>query len=120
MSPGTALADDVIGDAPPGRGRSAEGLLVAGALAVMVLLPLAEIVLRSVFHTSLWNSGTLVQHLTLLVGMAGSALAARDGRLLTLATGAWLPRTWAAKGRWFSQTVAAALAGSLTVASMQF
>lgn len=102
------------------RGRAGEELLLALALAIMVALPLIEIVLRSVFHSSLGNPGAVVQHLTLFVGMAGSALAARDDRLLTLATGTWLRGAWAERGRWISHTVAAAVAGVLGLASLQF
>jgi C4-dicarboxylate transporter DctM subunit len=102
------------------RGRAVEELLIAGALAIMVALPLTEILLRSVFHTSLGNPGALVQHLTLFIGMAGSVLAARDDRLLTLATGNWLRGAWATRARWFSHSVAAAVAGALGVAGWQF
>ncbi len=126
MNSPAALASTVSMTAPtalrlaPGRWPAVEELLLAGALAVMVALPLTEILLRSVFHTSLGNPGALVQHLTLFVGMAGSALAARDNRLLTLATGYWLRGTWAIYGRWFNHTVAAAVAGALGLAGWQF
>ncbi|HXS31017.1 MAG TPA: TRAP transporter small permease subunit, partial [Steroidobacteraceae bacterium] len=126
MNSDASLADDTLDEdepevrnAPP-SGRSPEEWFVVAALVVMVVLPLANIVLRSIFHVGLWNEGTLVQHLTLFVGMAGSALAARNGRLLTLATGSWLPASWAAPSRWFSQMVAATIAGSLALASAQF
>ncbi len=104
----------------PVNGRTGEERVLAGALALMMALPLTEILLRSVFHTSLGNPATLVQHLTLFIGMAGSVLAARDNRLLTLATGHWLRGTWAVRGRWFSYTVAAAVAAALGLAGGQF
>jgi tripartite ATP-independent transporter DctM subunit len=57
----------------------------------MVALPLAEIVARAAFRTGVPGSGAFVQHLTLWVGFLGAALAAREGRLLELATGAFIP-----------------------------
>ena len=57
----------------------------------MALLPLAEIVWRVVAHTGIPGSGPFVQHLTLWVGFLGAAIAAREGRLLALATGTMIP-----------------------------
>jgi C4-dicarboxylate transporter, DctM subunit len=62
--------------------------LVAVAI---VVLPLAEIVLRRFFETGLPGSGPFTLHLTLWVGLLGAAIAARDGKLLTLATGTLWP-----------------------------
>jgi len=57
----------------------------------MVVLPLAEIVLRRLFNVGIPGSIPFVQHLTLWVAFLGAALAARDGKLLALATGTFLP-----------------------------
>ncbi len=57
----------------------------------MVLLPLAEVLWRSLFKAGVPGSGPFVQHLTLVVGYLGAALAAREGRLLALATGTFIP-----------------------------
>ena len=62
------------------------------ALLAMVFLPLAEIVIRRAFGHGLPGSGPIVQHLTLWVGFLGAAMAARDGKLLALATGTFIPR----------------------------
>src|SRR5258707_6365371 len=59
-----------------------ENLLVVISLAAMMLLPVVEILLRAIFKTGLSGSSAIVQHLTLIVGMLGGAIAARDGRLL--------------------------------------
>src|SRR6266853_6799648 len=59
-----------------------ENLLVVISLAAMMLLPVIEILLRAIFKTGLSGSSAIVQHLTLIVGMLGGAIAARDGRLL--------------------------------------
>lgn len=64
----------------------------------MAALPLIEALLRSTAGVGVPGAGPLVQHLTLWVAFLGAALAAREGRLLTLATGELMPRDgW---GRW--------------------
>ena len=65
--------------------RNGENLAVSLALAAMVVLPLAEIVLRKIFHTGISGSTAFVQHFCLIVGMLGGAVAARDDRLVRLA-----------------------------------
>jgi len=72
-----------------------EDLIASFALLVMVLLPLSEIVARKAFGRGIPASGPIVQHLTLWVGFLGAAIAARDGKLLALATGTFIPA-----GRW--------------------
>src|SRR5207248_9574928 len=69
-----------------------EDLVASLALLVMVVLPLAEIVSRRVFSRGIPGSGPIVQHLTLWVGFLGAAIAARDGKLLALATGTFIPQ----------------------------
>jgi TRAP-type C4-dicarboxylate transport system permease small subunit len=54
-------------------------------LATMIVLPLAEIALRQ-FSVGIPSAPEFLRHLTLLVGMLGGALAAREGRLLALAS----------------------------------
>ena len=66
--------------------------LASLCLLVMVLLPLAEIVFRRAFARGIPASGPIVQHLTLWVGFLGAAIAARDGKLLALATGTFIPQ----------------------------
>jgi len=61
------------------------------ALAAMVVLPLAEIVVRRFFGVGIPGSGPFVQHLTLWIGFLGAAIAAREGKLLSLATGTFIP-----------------------------
>ncbi|MBI5770996.1 MAG: TRAP transporter large permease subunit [Verrucomicrobia bacterium] len=101
--------------------RAAEDWLVAAALGAMVALPLIELALRSLFHTGLAGSSTLVQHLSLFISLAGGALAARDGRLLAFSTLPTLLRgRWAAAARWFSHTIAATVAAALALASVHY
>ena len=68
-----------------------EDAVASLALLVMVLLPLLEIVVRRAFGRGVPGSGPIVQHLTLWVGFLGAAMAARDGKLLALATGTFIP-----------------------------
>ncbi len=100
----------------PGR---LEEALAATALAAMVLLPLAEIVARRVFNTGIPGAGPFVQHLTLWVGFVGAMIAAREGELLSLASGTYLPE-WARRpAHVISSAIAAAVTALLCRASLQ-
>ncbi len=76
----------------------------------MAVLPLLEILWRPLFNRGIPGSGPFVQHLTLWVGFLGAAIAAREGRLLALATGTFIP-----EGRWrhAAEITAAAVAGGV-------
>ena len=67
--------------------RRLEDGLVCLALAIVVVLPLAEIALRAIFKIGISGSNAIVQHMTLIIGMLGGAVAARENRLLGLSTG---------------------------------
>jgi len=90
-------------------GRLESGIASA-ALVVMAVLPLLEIAWRPLFKGGIPGSGPFVQHLTLWVGFLGAAIAARDGRLLALATGTFIP-----EGRWrrAAEIIAAAVAAGV-------
>jgi len=81
----------------------------------MAVLPLLEIVWRAAFKTGIPGSGPFVQHLTLWVGFLGAAIAARDGQLLSLATGSFIP-----EGRWRRAAEIAAAAVAAAVATLLF
>src|SRR6186997_956845 len=68
-----------------------ENLLATLALGGLMLLPLAEIVTRKFFESGIPGAGPFAQNLTIWVGLLGAAIAAREGKLLTLATGEFLP-----------------------------
>jgi tripartite ATP-independent transporter DctM subunit len=68
-----------------------EDVVASFALALMVVLPLLEMATRIFFERGIPGSQPFVQHLTLWVGFLGAALAAREGRLLQLATGTFIP-----------------------------
>ncbi|MGE5837497.1 MAG: TRAP transporter large permease subunit [Acidobacteriota bacterium] len=70
----------------------AEGLVASLALGGIMVLPLAEIFSRKFLGGGIPGSGPIAQNLTLWVGLFGAAIAAREGKLLTLATGEFLPK----------------------------
>ena len=89
--------------------RRTEELAASLALAAMVILPLLEIPLRK-FGTGIPGGISIVRHLMLWVAFLGAALAAREGRLLSLATGRLLPEgKLRSGGRLFAAAVAAAV-----------
>ncbi|MBN2431887.1 MAG: TRAP transporter large permease subunit [Acidobacteria bacterium] len=113
--------------APAAGSRSArvikwgENIILALALAVMTLLPLLESLLRLKPGWGIAGSTSVVQHLTLLVGMLGGVVAAREDRLLALSTVELL-----LKGRWrdlarsFAYGVGAAVAVFLAMGAWEF
>lgn len=85
-----------------------ENVLLALALAAMMLLPLAEALLRRFWQTGIPGASAMTQHLVLVVAMLGGAVAAREDRLLSLST-----LTSFLKGRWHSAArVTAAACGA--------
>lgn len=95
--------------------------MVVLALAGMVLIPLIEAVLRKTLNVGIAAAAPLVQHLGLILGMLGGAIAARDERLLSLSA-----LTSLLKGRAknvaqvFSQAFGAAITIVLCAAAWQF
>src|SRR5688500_5817373 len=57
-----------------------------------MLLPLAEIAMRQLLQRGIPGAGPFTLNLTLWVGLLGAAIGAREGKLLTLATGEFLPK----------------------------
>jgi len=99
-----------------------ENLIVSVALGAMVILPLAEALLRRTLHVSIPASIAIVQHMVLVVGMLGGAIAARERRLLALANiGETKLRGWP-KGtaRIFTGGIAVVVTGFLCFAAFQF
>ncbi|MHC4874029.1 MAG: TRAP transporter large permease [Planctomycetota bacterium] len=100
--------------------KSGENLLVCIALAAMVILPVIGIILRP-FETGIEGSDLFVTHLTLLVGILGSALAAREGRLLSLSTAEAFLKGWGKTlVNVFSSGVGAAISFFLMFAGILF
>jgi len=86
--------------------QRAEDTLASLALIGVMILPLGEIVLRSAFTRGIPGEAQFAATLTLWVGMLGAAIAAREGKLLTLATGEFLP---AGRVSDVARTIAAAM-----------
>ncbi len=111
-------AAEVLGH---GSERFAE-FLASGALALMLLLPLAEIAVRPLLGEGIQNQPLLVQHLGLILAMAGAVLAERGGHLTTLGPGLGaLPQPWLRTfAGWAGPGGAALLCGVLAQASWTF
>src|SRR5581483_6933300 len=99
-----------------------EDLAVTLTLSAMVLLPIAEIVLRRTLHTGIVGASIIVQHLGLVAGMLGGAIAAREKRMLALSTlgDSFLRRGGQAIGRATSGAVGGTVSGFLAIASYRF
>ena len=98
-----------------------EDAVVSSAFALMVLLPVSEVALRFFFRGGIPSSVSVVQHLVLVVGMLGGALAARENRLLSFAGAAqWIRGPVADVARVVSHGVGAAMSAGLCLASWQF
>ena len=100
---------------------ASENLLVSLALAAMIVVPLAEVVVRRTLRVGIKGSSSIVQHLCLVVGMVGGVIAARENRLLALSTlGGLLKGRPKSVASGFSGAIAAAVTALLGVASVQF
>ena len=101
-----------------GRG---EDLLMALVLAGVLLLPVAEIALRPLPYGISGGASPIVQHLVLIVGLLGGALAARQGRLLSISTLTTLfSARWQARAGIFTGAVAVLISGLLGLAGWRF
>jgi len=101
--------------------KAAENLALSTALGAMAVLPLAEIALRATFQTGISGAASLTQHLALVASMLGAAVAAREGRLLSLsALDSLLEGRSALLARFFTRSVAVIVAALLFVASAEF
>jgi len=102
-----------------GLGHAETGLVVL-ALAAMAVLPILEIVLRRTVRVGVPGSILIVQHLTLLIAFLGAALAAREGKLLALSTGSFVPERLRDRLRVLGHAAGAGVSAWLTVAALEF
>jgi C4-dicarboxylate transporter DctM subunit len=103
------------------RLRQFENLIVVLSLGAMILLPLAEMLLRRFFHTGISSAASLVQHFCLVLGMVGGAIAARDERLLSLSTvSTFLKGSPKSAAQIFGHAFGAAISAVLGLAAWQF
>jgi tripartite ATP-independent transporter DctM subunit len=91
----------------------AENILATLALGGIMLLPLAEIVSRKYLGGGIPGAGPFSQNLTMWVGMLGAAIAARDGKLLSLATGEFLPKNRIGEGAHVLSAIVSSLIATL-------
>ncbi len=114
------MSRDIGRPTPIGRlvaaAERGEDLVVALAALGLVVLPLSEVVLRRWFNSGIPGSASFAHHLTLIVGLMGAALAAREGTLLSLATGTLLPEGRARD----AAAIIAALVGAFVSAILAF
>jgi tripartite ATP-independent transporter DctM subunit len=113
-------ADGIDASPTPRLWRTVEEYGVLFALLALTVLPLAEIVLRRFVGAGISNSASLVQHLTLIVSMLGAALAARDSRLLSLATATFFKGRLRAAASIVSGAIGAVVTLFLAIGSYQF
>jgi C4-dicarboxylate transporter, DctM subunit len=98
-----------------------ENTIISLVLAGIVMLPLLEAVLRKTLHVGISHSAAIVQHLTLVVGMMGAAVAARENRLLALSRlGELLTGRWRKLAAVFSGASAVAVSVLLATAGVNF
>ncbi len=94
-----------------------EDAIAGSALAFMVVLPLVEVIARTGLFVGIHGAIPIVQHLTLWVGFLGAAMAAREDRLLSLATGNFVPEQYRGPIKVFTGGVGAAICLALAWAS---
>ena len=100
--------------------RQVENLFVVVPLALCALLPFLETILRR-FHTGFAGSIVFVQNFTLIIGMAGAAVAARENRLLSFSTvSSFLKGRAKTAAGVLSHGASAAICALLCLASVQF
>ncbi len=114
------------------RFHTGENIVVAFLLAAMVLLPvtdmaigLFESIVQRVFPkfrlTGISGAYPVVQHLVLVLGLLGAALAARDNRLLSLtAVTSFLKGKWLTIATIFSVSFAVAITAVLSLSGWEF
>ena len=99
----------------------AEQVLVALFLSVMILIAFLQIVLRNFFSTGISWGDSLVRYLVVWVGFIGAALAAKEGKHISIEVASrWIT----GPGRHYFQVlcnlVSAAVCGCLTYAAVKF
>jgi C4-dicarboxylate transporter DctM subunit len=96
-----------------------ENRVASLALGGIMLIPLVEIISRKFFLTAIPGAAAYAATLTLWLGMLGAAIAARQGKLLTLATGEFLPKgRISAVAHVFAGAVGAMIATMLTMGAI--
>jgi tripartite ATP-independent transporter DctM subunit len=100
----------------------ADEWLASGALALMLAIPLLEIILRPLFGQGIENAPLLVQHLGLVLAMFGALLAERGQHLSSLGSGFAAAKNPVIRlgAQHFARASSAVLCGMLAQASWTF
>ena len=100
----------------------ADEWLASGALALMLAIPLLEIILRPLFGQGIENAPLLVQHLGLVLAMFGALLAERGQHLSSLGSGFAAAKNPVIRlgAQHFARANSAVLCGMLAQASWTF
>jgi C4-dicarboxylate transporter DctM subunit len=122
------LEPGAVAPATPAPWHAAENLLLTFFFAVMLVLPLIDILGRKLHQLAAFipanpvsGSLNLVAHSTLAVMMVGGAIAAREGKLLSLSTTASLiPDRFKTAARIFTCGLGAAITLYLVKASFDY
>ena len=101
--------------------RGLEDALLALSLAAIAVLPVAEMILRATGAAGIPGASAVTQHLVLVVGMLGGAVAARERRMLALSTvDAFLAEPWRSRASLVVHALAAGVSAWLAVAGWHF
>jgi C4-dicarboxylate transporter, DctM subunit len=92
--------------------KTFENLILVAVIGALVLLPLMEAALRKIFAASIPGAPTIMQHFTLLIGMLGGAIAARENRLLSMSA---LPSVLTGKAKAICLFIGLSVAAAFTL-----
>ena len=98
-----------------------EQILVALFLSAMILIAFLQIVLRNFFSTGISWGDSLVRYLVVWVGFIGAALAAKEGKHISIEVASkWITGPGRHYFQVLSNLVSAAVCGCLTYAAVKF
>lgn len=98
-----------------------ENSILIFCLFALIFLPLLERVMRGFFNTGIEGEAEFVLHFSLVIGMVGGAIAAREKRLLGISTIAhFLKGPWKIAADVFANSWAAVVTGVLGYAGYLF
>lgn len=101
---------------------SGDNALASLALGLMVLIPAIEVALRPMLGRGIDNAPVLVQHLGLVLAMAGALAAERHGNLTTLGSSLaqFFGAVWQQRLHLYAHAASACVCGALALASGRF
>jgi TRAP-type C4-dicarboxylate transport system permease small subunit len=98
-----------------------EQILIAALLAIMIILAFSQIVLRNFFATGIAWGDSLVRYLVVWVGFVGAAIAAKEGKHITIdVLSRWITGAGGSAIQAVSHFCSAAICGLLTWAGIKF